>query len=165
MKRIASLKQALLAALPELQASPDRLGVFVDKGRLVPRYGPSLAWEYRYQTRLWLESFQGSADRVMLPLLMWLRTNQPDLVLSFANDDNRIAFVADILSEDATDILIEFDLTEAVAVTPRADGSGWDLEHLPEPSPDDMLLDGAVAEVPLAEIWIGNERVIPLPDA
>lgn len=164
MKKIASLKTALLAALPELQTSPDRLAVFVDKGRLVPRYGPSLAWEYRYQTRLWLESFQGSADRVMLPLLIWLRTNQPDLLLSFANDDNRIAFVADILSEDATDILIEFDLTEAVAVTPRVDGTGWDLEHLPEPSPDDMLLEGALPDVPLAEIWLDDERIIPLPE-
>lgn len=164
MKKLASLKTALLAALPELQATPDRLAVFVDKGRLVPRYGQSLAWEYRYQTRLWLEAFKGSADRVMLPLLIWLRTNQPDLLLSFANDDNRIAFVADILNEDETDLLIEFDLTEAVTVTPLDDGSGWNVEHLPEPSPDDLLLEGALPDIPLDEIWLGDDRIIPLPE-
>lgn len=146
MDKIASLKTALLAAIPELRRDPDKLAVFVDKGRVVARRTPTLSWEYRYTVRLWFEGFPGGPDQIFLHLLLWARTAEPRLLSSFENDDGRISFSADIIDEQSTDILIAFDLTEPVAVEPRTDGSGWDVTHLPAVTVEDTLLSDTMLE-------------------
>lgn len=161
MIKPASLRTALVAALPEFQADPDRLSIFVDKGRIVSRLTPGLAYEYRYRLRMFVEAFTASPDSVMVPLLLWLRVNQPELFLRFGRDDDTLIFEADILDQGSWDIAISFDLTEAVQLTARIDGSGWDITHLPEPQPIDESLTESV--VTLESIWWNDERLLPGP--
>lgn len=142
MIKINSLRAALDLALPELRGDPDKLVIFVDRGRIVSRLSPGLAFEYRYEATLWLPGLTGGSDRVMLPLLLWLRTNQPDIFQRFDRDDTAIVFAADIVDAATADVMIKFELTEGVVATPRADDSGWDVDRTVEPT---------LAEEPLAD--------------
>jgi len=151
----ASLRAALAAAIPELAANPDRLAVFIDKGRLVSRLTPGLGFEWRYTIRLEFHDFTGSPDAIAVPLLLWLRANQPERFLEFQREDTALGFAADIIDSNTWDLAWAFELSEAVSVTPAQDGagnSGWTVTHLPEPSVADLLLDGADASVGLGAI-------------
>lgn len=166
MDKIASLRAALVAPHPDLQDNPDRLKIFVDAGRLVSRYTSRLGFQYRYTVRLFFEGFTKGADQIMVPLLLWLRVHQPDLLLNFQKEDEAIRFAADILDDDSADIAIHFELQESVTVVARPDGSGWDVTHLPEPSPEDPALipelvgsDGSI--VALEELYFGGVKILP----
>ena len=146
MIKIDSLRAALELALPELRGDPDKLVIFVDRGRIVSRLSPGLAFEYRYEATLWLPGLTGGSDRVMLPLLLWMRTNQPDIFQRFDRDDTAIVFAADIVDAATADVMIKFELTEGVVATARGDGSGWDVDRTAEPTlADDPLADAILA--------------------
>ena len=165
MDKIASLRAALVAANPEFAKEPDRLKVFVDQGRLVSRRTAKFGFQYRYTVRLFFEAFTHGPDQIMVPLLLWLRVHQPDLLLRYATEDENIRFAADILDEKSWDVAITFELQETVTVAPRPDGSGWDIVHLPEPSPDDPLLhpglETADGPVLLEQLFFGGNRILP----
>lgn len=146
MIKIDSLRAALEQALPELRSDPDKLVIFVDRGRIVSRLSPGLAFEYRYEATLWLPGLTGGSDRVMLPLLLWLRLHQPDIFQRFDRDDTAIVFAADIVDATTADVMIKFELTEGVIATARGDGSGWDIDRTDDPA----LTEDALAEAILA---------------
>ena len=161
MIKPGTLRTALVAALPEFQTDADRLRIYIDSGRVVSRLTPGLGYEYRYRLRIFVEAFTGAADAIMVPLLLWLRVNQPDLFLKFGRDDEALIFEADILDQSSWDIAISFELTEAVQLIARPDGSGWDITHLPEPQPMDMsLTDEGIL---LQSIFWRDERILPGP--
>jgi hypothetical protein len=132
MNKIGLLRAALVEALPEFQVNPDRLVIFVDKGRLVSRLTPAMGYEWRYTTRLEFHEFTSSPNAIAVPLLLWLRQYQPDRLLDFAREDSALGFAADILDETTWDIVFSFELTEAVEVVPLTEG-GWDIRPVPEP--------------------------------
>lgn len=161
MNKPDSLRAALVAANPDFAIDADRLKVWIDDGRVVARRTRALGFEYRYQLQILAEACTSGPDALMVPILLWLREHQPDLLLRFQKDEGAIRFAADILDDSSWTIAIVLELSEAVTVTARADGSGWDVAHLPEPSPDDPLLAGARQDVPLAELAAGGRRVLP----
>lgn len=132
MYKPASLRTFLTAANAELARDPDRLLVFIDEGSLRATYAPGLSFEYGYTLNLVFTDYAGHPDAIMVPLLIWLRQHQPELL---ANPDNRdkLQFEADILANDAVDLSIKIPLTERVGVHPRNPGPGHDIEHYPEP--------------------------------
>src|SRR5256885_15361231 len=79
MLKPASLRDALVAALPQLQQSPRNIRFTIQRGRVVNTGTPSLSWEYRYTLSLVIADFTGSIDAVTVPLLVWARRHQPDL--------------------------------------------------------------------------------------
>jgi len=54
MRKPDSLKALLLATVPGLDKSPERLALFIDRGQIVGGNGRSLSFEYRYT--LWRAS-------------------------------------------------------------------------------------------------------------
>lgn len=150
-----SLRAALTAAIADLERDPDRLAIFVDKGRLVSRLTPGLGFEWRYTIRLEFHDFTGSPDTIAVPLLLWLREHQPERFLEFAREDSAIGFAADIIDSTTWDVAIAFELSEAVELVAGSDEAGkpgWTVTHLAEPSVTDLLLDGADAAVGLGAI-------------
>lgn len=131
MNKPESLRAHLLAAVPELRHSPDRLLVFIDKGKLRCTAAASLSWEYGYELQIILTDFAGHPDAVMLPLLAWVRTNQSELLANLDKSAQGIGFEADILDNSKVDLAITLPLTERVVVKRQPDDT-YQLNHVPE---------------------------------
>lgn len=131
MKKLATLREFLMTNIHELKRDPDSILVFAEKGKIVSTLGTSLSFEYRYQAELILTDYNGHADTIMVPLLVWVRLNQPDLLMPTDTEQNGIQFEAEILNHNTADISIKLDLSERVIVT-IVDGSRV-ITHVDEP--------------------------------
>lgn len=122
MKKPDSLRQHLTAALPELAREPDALAIYVTNGTLAARYGGNLGFEYRYTAQLVLLNYRGDPAQLFLPLLLWVRANQAELILNHDSGVNAIKFEVDPVDNQAVDVQIDLPLSEAIDVL--ADGAG-----------------------------------------
>jgi len=123
MRKPSSLRAALEAALPSLASDPDKLLVYANKGRLVCTGVPGASFEYRYELELILTDCALDPDTIMVPVLTWLATEQPDALANYDASEKGIEFEADILSNDTWDLSLKLPITEAVVATLQADGS------------------------------------------
>lgn len=137
MRKADSLRRWLTAYLPDLKTHPDRLQIWVEGGRIGARKSRTLSFVYRYTLKVGIWDFAGDSDHIMVPLLAWIEKEQRELLRR--DDNDPFEFEAELLDGDVSDILISIDLTENVLVLPRADGSGYDLEHPPEPALNDAF--------------------------
>jgi hypothetical protein len=148
MIKPGSLRDHLLASVPGLRDSPDRLLVFVEEGKLQSSYEPGLSFQYLYTLSLILTDYAGSPDSVMLPLLQWVTRHQPELLANPARRDD-IAFDVDVLANDLVDVAVKLPLSERVVVAAQADGT-FLLTHVGEPPTEDYhgpsLAGGAVID-------------------
>lgn len=117
MHKLKSLRQALIDAIPQLNANPERLQMSVGSGNIDARLTSSLSFEKRYALNAKVNGFTGDSEGFFVPVLAWLRENQPDI---FTLDDGRkngYTF-AIVLNDDATmDISISMQLTEHILVS------------------------------------------------
>ncbi|OCC25304.1 hypothetical protein MB02_01115 [Croceicoccus estronivorus] len=123
MNKPDSLRQFLTAALPELARDPDALTIYVTQGTLAHRHGKNLGFEIRYTLHLTLLDYRGEPEQVFLPVLLWLRANQAELILNHDTGVSAIAFDVDLLDNQAVDVEMRLPLTEAVDVLRQPDGS------------------------------------------
>ncbi|WP_029046578.1 phage tail protein [Cupriavidus sp. amp6] len=135
MMKPNSLREALTAAVPDLARHPEKLHVFVDEGRLVATGAKTLSFEYRYTLTLIVTDFGAGSDEIMVPVLAWLRANQPELFFSPTQREDGVKFEADILNHTTVDLALKLPLTERVTV--RVSGTGYQVEHRPEPVNED----------------------------
>ncbi len=120
MNKPESLRQFLLSSVPALTDNPDRLLIFIDKGRVCSTAAPSLSFEYRYSLSLIVTDFADHPDSLMIPLLAWLLEHQPERMTVMTPE--AFAFEVDILDNSKVDISISLDLSEAVIVKPSGTG-------------------------------------------
>lgn len=134
MLKPASLRAAVEAALPDLRANPDRLLVFIDQGALRCTAAKSLSFEYSYTLQLVVTDYAQHADTIMVPVLAWVASHQPELL---SNPDRRdgIRFEADLINHTTMDLAVSIQLTERVVVSTHPDGTHT-TQHLPEPPLD-----------------------------
>lgn len=132
MRKAESLRQWLTAFLPELRTHPDRLQIYVEGGQVATRRSLTLSFAYRYTLKALITDFAGDADAIMVPVLAWIEKEQPELLQ--AGDGQPFRFEAELLDSETSDIELSIDLTENVLVIPRADGSGYDVEHPADPA-------------------------------
>lgn len=151
MYKPESLRALMTAVNPELARDPDRLVVFIDEGSMVSTFAEGLSFEYRYTLNLVFTDFAGHPDAIMVPLLTWIKVHQSELLANPANRE-RIAFEADLLSNDAVDLSIKIPLTERVGVHPRP-GGGHNVEHYPEPQLEVAL------QAQHWQIWLKDELI------
>lgn len=135
MIKPASLRAAIVAAVPELKAAPDKLLVFIDAGHIVAIDTAMPSFEYRYTLNLILTDFAGDADQVFIALMAWVLLNQSELVENNELRRTAISFEVDQLNQDTVDVSINLPLTEAVTVTRDAAGA-YQAEHAQEPVPE-----------------------------
>jgi len=141
MNKPTSLRAALVAAPPPLAADPDKLLVFIDAGSLHASYAPGLSYEYAYTLNLVITDYAGDPDAVMVPLLMWVRVNQAELMDNADQRQSGISFEADILDHDSCDLSIKLALTERVIVKDTG-GGVLSITHADEPQPEAQLTAG-----------------------
>lgn len=135
MIKPASLRAAVEAALPDLKRNPDRLLVFIDEGTIRCTNAASLSFEYAYTLQLVVTDYAEHADTIMVPILAWVKDNQPEL---FANPDKQrtgIRFEAELLNHESMDLSVRIQITERVVVADLPDGSRT-ATHVGEPPLD-----------------------------
>lgn len=134
MLKPASLRAALETALPELAANPDRLIIYIDQGRVENRAGASLSFEYRYRLNVVLLDYAQHASAAVVPILAWLRVNQPEVELNPAIGEQAFSFEAEILNHSAMDFAIRLQMSERVIVTQDPDTGETHARHVGEPA-------------------------------
>lgn len=134
-----SLRTAILKAVPYIKQNPDCLHVFIDKGAIIATLAPSLSFEYQYTLNLVVTDYASDMDLVIVPVLHWLRTHQPDIM---ANPDKRqdsFTFEVDYLDNKVRDISIDIKLTERVIVKEK--NGKLSVTHLEEPVPPEHFIN------------------------
>jgi hypothetical protein len=141
MKKPASLRAALVAAIPDLARDPERLLVFIDAGSVQSTYAQGLSYETAYTLNIILTDFAGDPLVVWIALLMWVRINQSELMDNVDKRQSGIAFEADIIDNDKVDLSIKLQLTERVIVKELGDGT-LSITIADEPQPEAQLASG-----------------------
>lgn len=141
MNKPNSLKAHLLAAVPRLADSPDRLLVFIDNGSTRTTTAPGLSFEYSYTLNVILTEFAGHPDAVFIPLLAWLMVNQNELLANQDKGKDAISFEADVIDNSKVDLSIKLPLTERVIVKKLDDGR-LEVTHPDEPQLEPFLPAG-----------------------
>ncbi|ELY4863992.1 phage tail protein [Cronobacter sakazakii] len=137
MLKPKQLREALTSSVPLLARNPDSLNMFIDSGRIVSTLASSLSFEYQYQLNLVITDYADDIDLVMVPVLAWLRENQPDIMATEEKRRTGFTFKADVLSDTLCDISIDLQLTERVIV--KQDGDALHVNHIGEPPlPDNV---------------------------
>ncbi|MBB3346057.1 phage tail protein [Sphingomonas sp. BK069] len=157
LAKIASLRALLLRAVPSLAAAPERLAIFVDRGRIAARASAtgSLSFEYRFTLHLVVQDYAGDWDALIVPLLGWVARYQLELLEG--PNDAPIAFEAELLDADSCDLSLTLELSEAVVVT-CDEGGGYAARHLA----DDRDRDDHFPDTCGARLWslvLGDELV------
>lgn len=120
MKKPDSLRRALVAAVPHLKRNPDALHVFLDEGHIISTAAPSLSFEYQYVLNVIVTDYSDHADTIMVPILAWLRRNQPELLLNPERGRDGFRFEAELLNHTTLDLSIKLTLSERVGVSEAA---------------------------------------------
>lgn len=136
MKKPTDLRAHLTQWVPDLAANPDKLHVFIERGAIATKLGTGLGYQYAYTVQIIITDFAEPADVLMVPLLVWLHTNQPDLLQDPVRHDKAIAFEAEIIDHNTIDIALTLELTERVIVS--AVLGGYECTHLGEPQLPDL---------------------------
>lgn len=137
MKKPADLRAHLTQWVPDLAKNPDKLHLFIESGRTACRYGSSLSFEYHYQLQILITEFAESADVIIVPLLVWILANQPNLLLDEKLRENATTFKAEAIDHDKLDIEFTLDLSERVLVSSVPAG-GFQCAHIGEPPLPDL---------------------------
>ncbi|WKD28652.1 phage tail protein [Halomonas sp. KG2] len=128
MIKLQSLRQHLLASVEELRRNPEQLHTFVNDGKIKFARGTNLSHEYRVDAQIIITDYSGSLDTVMIPLLQWLNTYQPDLV-----EDEAVQIEAEILNNTNWDLALTVRLTERVVAKVDCDTGSINAHHrMPE---------------------------------
>ncbi|MGM1347744.1 phage tail protein [Serratia liquefaciens] len=146
MKKAELLRDALIASNQWCKANPEQFTVWVEKGHIEIQATGESSFMYLYPIQVLAMDFPGQLDDLMLPLLAWVWENQPDLLLN-PDNNKKIEFDADIVSDDSADILLKVPVWERVMVTiengkpvaqhlaedkPRFCGGDWQMVFDPE---------------------------------
>lgn len=148
MIKPASLRAALTAACPFLQKHPENLHVFVEDGNLRSTQAGGISSEYNYTLTLIVTDYADNPDLLFVPIVAWLRWQQPDMLENYDKQRKNFSFAVDYLDHQKCDIEIKLrELTERVLVsrspspaeTPdglRGKGGIAHIEHASEPPTD-----------------------------
>lgn len=124
MIKLQSLRAHLLASVEELRRNPEQLHSFVNDGKIKFARGTNLSHQYAVDAQILITDYSGPLDTVMIPLLQWLNTYQPDLV-----EDEAVQIEAEILNNTHWDLALTVRLTERVVALVNCETGSIDSEH------------------------------------
>ncbi|MDH2898865.1 phage tail protein [Rahnella variigena] len=116
MLKPASLKKALFKSVPLLRDNPDMLHMFVDGGVICATLAASLSFENRYTLDIVVTDYSGDINLLIVPVNAWLREHQPDIMATDEGRKSGFTYVADINSDDSSDVRMSLRLTERTIV-------------------------------------------------
>ncbi|WJY13237.1 phage tail protein [Pectobacteriaceae bacterium CE90] len=137
MQKPQSLRLALNAMFPSLQANPELLQSTIKKGAIASTLATSLSFEYQYKLVLSLNNFSDNLDTLFVTILSWLRTHQPDLMTREAVRNRGFRFNISQNTDGTTAVRITLKLTERNWV--REENESLYLTYEPEPTPPEPV--------------------------
>lgn len=132
-----SLRKALSDAVPVLRTNPDMLRLFIDNGKIASTLATSLSFEKQYTLNVVVTDFTGDFDLLLVPVLAWLREQQPDIMTTDEGRKKGFTWYADINNDSSVDISMSLLLTERTLV--RAVDNALHVENIPEPEPPEPV--------------------------
>jgi len=147
MIKPAHIRRLLTRANPHLADHPEKLHVFLDTGAVAALGSTSLSFEYRYTLNLLVQDYPHHVDRIVLPLLAYLRTQQPELFENHDKAQKLLRFEVEIINESVLDLSIQVDLTERVLVSKKKTGNELTALHVGEPEHPDFPAKDVTIEV------------------
>lgn len=160
MLKPTEIRNAIVGANPQFRRDPDKLLIFLEGGQVACYGANSLSYEYRYTLHVVVTDYPHHADRLILPMLAYLRTAQPELFENHERAQNLIQFEVEFLSQEAIDLSLQVDLTERVMVKEIAPGT-LHATHVGEPSHPDLPSEPVTVEAynPQTGELIGSYQV------
>jgi hypothetical protein len=116
MLKPASLKKALFKSVPLLRDNPDMLHMFVDGGVINATLAASLSFENSYTLDIVVTDYTGDLNLLIVPINVWLREHQPDIMTTEEGKKRGFTYVADINNDDSKDVRMSLQLTERTIV-------------------------------------------------
>lgn len=132
-----SLRKALTDAVPVLRTNPDMLRLFIDNGKISSTLAASLSFEKQYTLNVVVTDFTGDFDLLLVPVLAWLREQQPDIMTTDEGRKKGFTWYADINNDSSFDISMSLLLTERTVV--KAIDNALHVENIPEPEPPEPV--------------------------
>ncbi|WP_297200173.1 phage tail protein [uncultured Pluralibacter sp.] len=128
-----SLRETLLKMLPELAAGPDKLTLTVSRGVAIATLAASLSYEKQYPLVVRVLGFTGDINSLLVPVIAWLRDNQPDIMTGAEGQKSGLSWEAESADGGGQNITLTLLLTERTQVT-ESNGA-LRADDLPEPQP------------------------------
>ncbi|ELI9229932.1 phage tail protein [Yersinia enterocolitica] len=145
-----SLRKTLTDAVPVLRTNPDMLRLFVDNGKIAATLAASLSFEKQYTLNVVVTDFTGDIDLLLVPIMAWLRENQPDIMTTDEGQKKGFTWYTDINNDNSIDVSINLLLTERTLVR-EVDGA-LHVQNIPEPPRPEPITRPA-------EMWVNGELV------
>lgn len=131
MKKPNHLRKTLEQSVPDFVKNPDRLQLYVDGGQIIATGSHSFSFEYRYTLNVIVTDYAGDIAALIVPMLAYLRTNQPEIFENPQKRENAFKFQVDYNNNDTADIFFEIQLTERVIS--KKDGDNVQIKYAKEP--------------------------------
>ena len=132
MKKPNQLRKILEQSHQDFVKNPDRLQLYVDGGQVIATGAPSFSFEYRYTLNVIATDYAGDIAALIVPMIAYLHTNQPEIFENPQMRENAFKFQVDYNNNDTADISFEIKLTERVVS--KKDGDSVQIHYAKEPT-------------------------------
>lgn len=153
MKKPNQLRKILEQSHPDFVKNPDHLQLYVDGGQIVATGATSFSFEYRYTLNVVVTDYAGDIAALIVPMLAYLRTNQPEIFENPQIRENAFKFQVDYNNNHTADISFEIQLTERVIS--KKEGNNVQIHYAKEPTAQEWERLGKIS-VYLGEITDEN---------
>ena len=135
MKKPNQLRKILEQSHADFVKNPDRLQLYVDGGQIIATGATSFSFEYRYTLNVIATDYAGDIAALIVPMIAYLRTNQPEIFENPQMRENAFKFQVDYNNNDTADISFEIKLTERVVS--KKEGENVQIRYAKEPVLED----------------------------
>lgn len=153
MKKPNQLRKILEQSHADFVKNPDRLQLYVDGGQVIATGAPSFSFEYRYTLNVIATDYAGDIAALIVPMIAYLRTNQPEIFETPQMRENAFKFQLDYNNNNTADVSFEIQLTERVVA--KQVGENVQMTYATEPTAQEWDTLGKI-RVYLGEIDEGN---------
>lgn len=133
MLKPKSLRSALEKVVPALTSNPKMLQMSIGSGSVTSTLAASLSFEQQYQLNLKFTNYSDDIEQLLAPINLWLRENQPDIMVLNEDKQNGFTFRIDGDGDAGQNITIALHLTERTLV--KCEDGTLQVTTLPEPLP------------------------------
>lgn len=131
MKKPNQIRAVIEQSNPAFINNPERLQLFVDQGQIISTGTTSLSFEYSYTLNVIITDYADDIARIIVPLLAYLKINQPELFENPQRRENGIKYNLDYNNNDTLDLSIDIQLTERVVA--KSQGDSTEIKYAAEP--------------------------------